>query len=170
MKKIFILFIGILVISCNQDKNKKTKTNKDSIELTEKTNDFDWLLGKWKRSNEVIGKETFENWDKISKTEYVGSSCTIQNTDTIYQENFRLIKSNNNWDFKIQLKGELKPSTFKMTSFNNQEFICENNKLNFTNKKFDSPNKIKYWKKNNKMYATISGKNIKIEFEYVKLK
>jgi len=166
MKKIFILLIGFLVISCIQDKSKKSNANENTSEVT---NDFDWLLGKWKRSNEEVGKETFENWEKISETEYIGSSYTTQNTDTIYQEKFRLIKSNNNWNFKIQLKGELEPSTFKMTSFNNQEFICENKEQDFPNKELDSPNKIKYWKNKDKIYATVSGKKIEIQFEYEKL-
>ena len=169
MKKLFILLIGVLVLSCNSDKTKKTKTKENLAKLTETTDSFDWLLGKWKRSNEKIGKETFENWERISKTEYLGFSYTIQNTDTIYAEKFKLIKLNNNWSFKIQLKGELKPSSFKMTSSNSKEFICENKNKNYTNKKFDSPNKIKYWKKNNKIYATISGKKINIQLEFVKL-
>ncbi len=169
MKKIVVLFIGVIVISCNQYGKEKSKSNKNPAKLTEVSNNFDWLLGKWKRSNEAIGKETFENWDKISETEYVGFSCTIQNTDTIYQEKFRLVKLNNNWNFKIELKGELIPSIFKMTSFNAEEFICENKNLNFPNKKLDSPNKIRYWKGIDKIYATISGKKINLQFDFVKL-
>jgi len=168
MKKIFILLIGILVISCNQ--NKQSKPIVDAIKVTEVTDNFDWLLGEWKRSNEEVDKETFESWNKIGKTEYVGSSFTIQKGDTIYQEKFRLIKANNNWSFKIQLQGEVIPSSFKMTSFNAQEFICENKALNFPNKKLDSPNKIKYWKNKDKLYATVSGRKIKLQFEYTKLK
>jgi hypothetical protein len=170
MKKTFILLIAILVISCNQNKEEKPKTSEDATKSTEIADNFDWLLGKWKRSNEEIGKETFENWDKKSNTEYVGSSYTIQKGDTIYEEKFRLVKSNNNWSFKIELKGETKPSTFKMTSYNTQEFICENKAQNYPNRKSDSPNKIKYWKNNDRLYAIISGNKIKLQFEYVKLK
>lgn len=169
MKKIVILLIGILVISCNQGKNEKSKTAENATKLTEVTDNFDWLLGKWKRINEEIGKETFENWDKKSNTEYVGFSYTTQKGDTIYQEKFRLVKSNTNWSFEIELKGETVPSTFKMTSFSAHEFICENNKKNFPNRKADSPNKIKYWTNKEKLYATISGKKIEIQFVYVNL-
>lgn len=169
MKKIVILLIGILVISCNQDKNEKSKTNDSTAKLTETTDNFDWLLGKWKRSNEEIGKETFENWAKKSNTEYVGFSYTTQKGDTIYEEKFRLVKSNNNWNFKIELKGETKPSSFKMTSYNTQEFICENKAINYPNRKSDSPNKIKYWKNSDKLYATISGEKIELQFVYVSI-
>jgi len=168
MKKAFILCIGILFISCKQ--NEKSKTSDIAVKSTEVTDNFDWLLGDWKRSNEEAGKETFESWDKISKTEYVGSSFTMQKGDTIYQEKFRLVKSKNNWSFKIQLQGEVVPSSFKMTSFNGQEFICENKQLNFPNKKLDSPNKIKYWINGDKLNASVSGTNIKLQFEYLKLK
>jgi hypothetical protein len=169
MKKIVIFLIGILVISCNQGKNEKSNKAESTIKLTEVTDDFDWLLGKWKRGNEEIGKETFENWDKKSNTEYVGFSYTTQKGDTIYQEKFRLVKSNTDWNFEIELKGETVPSTFKMTSSNTQEFICENNEKYFPNRKADSPNKIKYWTNKEKLYATISGKEIEIQFEFVKL-
>jgi len=170
MKKTFILLIGILFVSCNQIKNEKSMTSENAVKVTEVTDDFDWLLGNWKMSNEEVGKESFENWEKISKTEYIGSSFTIQKGDTISHEKFKLIKANNIWSFKIQLEGELIPSSFKMTSFNAQQFICENKALNFPNKQLDSPNKIKYWINGDKLYASVSGTKIKLQFEYTKLK
>lgn len=157
------------MISCNQGKNEKSNKAESTIKLSEVTDDFDWLLGKWKRGNEEIGKETFENWDKKSDTEYVGFSYTTQKGDTIHQEKFRLVKSNTDWNFEIELKGETVPPTFKMTSSNTQEFICENNEKYFINRKTDSPNKIKYWTNKKKLYAKISGKGIEIQFEFVKL-
>ena len=57
MKKILILLIGILIISCHQKKNEKTDVKPTT--LIEKSENFDWLLGKWKRLNEEEGKETF---------------------------------------------------------------------------------------------------------------
>jgi len=170
MKKTVVLLIGILIFSCNQDKKEKS-TAKEIVNLTGiTTSNFDWLLGEWKRTNEQPSKETFASWNKLNKTEYVGSSYTTQKGDTINQEKFKLIKRDMNWDFEIKLKGETKPSVFKMTSSNSQEFICENNAANYTNKKADSPNKIKYWTENSKLYAIISGKKVNIQFVYEKLK
>lgn len=169
MKKILIICISILAFSCNTDQNKKTTTHTVTPTPTKTTTNFDWLLGHWKRSNEAPGKETFERWKKISDTEYVGSSCTIQKTDTIYQEKFKLLKLNGQWNFEIQLKGEKIPSKFKMTRFNHKEFICENNLKNFPNKKLDSPNKIKYWTANDHIYASITGKKINLQFDFVKI-
>ena len=39
---------------------------------TESTENFDWLLGKWQRTNEEQGKTTFENWEKTNNSEYNG--------------------------------------------------------------------------------------------------
>ena len=165
MKKIVILFIGILLISCNEGKKEKSK--KTTTELTETTDNFDWLLGEWKRSNEEVGKETFSNWDKKSDTEYTGLSYTTQKGDTIYEQYFKFFKSKSDWVFQIMLKGETTPSSFKMTSHSSKQFICENKEEDYPNKEEDSPNKIKYWTDNGKLYATISGEKIKLDFEYV---
>ncbi|WP_271765975.1 DUF6265 family protein [Aquimarina algiphila] len=169
MKKTFVLLITILLISCNQNKKEESVISEDTPKLTEEADNFDWLLGTWKINTKEVGKEMFENWDKKSKTEYVGLGFTVQNGDTIKKEKFGLIKLDNHWNFQIQLQGETKPSSFKMTSSNAHEFICENNARNFPNKQLDSPNKIKYRKKGDKIYATISGSKIKIHLELVKL-
>ncbi len=163
MNKLLILIIGILLISCNQNKKEISKTNENLSESTEMTDNFDWLLGKWKRNNEEIGKETFEKWEKKSNTEYLGLGFTMQNGDTLKQEKIRLIKSNNNWYLKVQPQDEPEPITFKMTSFNEQEFICENKDLDF-------PNKIKYWKNKDKINASVSGEGMEIPFEFERIK
>ncbi|WP_158655228.1 hypothetical protein [Flavivirga eckloniae] len=171
MKKTFILLIGILVFSCNQGKNEKPKTTatESTAKITKTEANFDWLLGKWKRSNEEAGKETFASWDKKSNTDYVGFSYTTQKGDTVYEQNFRLVKLNNDWSFTIALKGETTPSSFKMISYNEREFTCENNDLDYPNREADSPNKIKYWINNDNLYATISGEKIELQFEYVSI-
>ena len=51
-----------------------------------KIENFDWLLGKWKRLNDEVGKETFENWNKISLSKYLGIGFTMQRGDTIKRE------------------------------------------------------------------------------------
>ena len=51
MKTILIALAGILIISCAQTK-KNNKAAKGLVKLTQQTDNFDWLLGKWKRLNE----------------------------------------------------------------------------------------------------------------------
>ena len=111
MKKVLILCIGIMIASCNQ---------------TKKIENFDWLVGKWIRLNEEEGKETFENWKKISPAEYVGIGFTMQDGDTIKQESIRLIKSDQKWKLVVKVPEEAESITFSGTSHTENEFIVEN--------------------------------------------
>ena len=155
MKKILILLIGILITSCNQTKKEKQK---DEI----KSENFDWLLGKWKRLNEEEEKETFENWNKINETEYSGIGFTMQNGDTIKQEKIRLTKTSGKWNLTVKVPEESESITFNGISHNETEFTCENNEIDF-------PNKIKYWKNGNRINAMVSGGEMEIPFEFEKL-
>lgn len=156
MKKTLILLIGILITSCNQTKKEKQTTT------TKISENFDWLLGKWKRLDEEDGKETFENWNKIKKTEYSGIGFTIQNGDTLKQEKIRLIKVKGKWNLTVKVPEESESVTFNGVSHNENEFTCENNEINF-------PNKIKYWKNGNRINAMVSGGEMEIPFEFEKL-
>ncbi|MCA0133917.1 hypothetical protein [Winogradskyella alexanderae] len=164
MKQIIILIIGILFISCNQIKKEKTiiKIDKKESESTEQIENFDWLLGKWKRLNEEEGKATFENWEKINETEYSGIGFTMQNGDTIKQENIRLIKVSNKWDIIVKVPEEIESVTFNGLGHSENEFICENKEIDF-------PNRIKYWKNGNKLNASVSSPDIEIQFEFEKI-
>lgn len=160
MKNIgLILLIGILISSCNQ--NEKQTTNEiETAPITQNqvTSNFDWLLGNWKRVNEEDGKETFENWEKINETEYLGFGFTMQNSDTIQQETMQLAKVNGDWSLMVSIPEE-EAVIFKMTEFTESEFICENHKNDF-------PNRIKYWKNGAKINASISNSEMEIPFEF----
>lgn len=160
MKQTLILLIGITLLSCNQSTKENSESN--STESTMKSENFDWLLGKWKRLNEEEGKETFENWKKTSDTEYLGIGFTMQNGDTIKQEKIRLTKSGENWDIIVKVPEETESITFKGISHNESEFTCENNEIDF-------PNKIKYWKNGDKIKASVSNAEMEIPFEFEKI-
>ena len=123
---------------------------------------FDWLLGKWKRLNEEEGKETFENWGKVSVNEYSGIGFTMQNGDTIKQENIQLIKVDKKWNLVVKVPDEAESITFKMTQFNEKEFVCENHEIDF-------PNKIKYWKNGYRINASVSNSEMEIPFEFERI-
>ena len=163
MKKALLLLVCISIISYNQKSKENKKANIKEPAEVEKTTNFNWLLGKWKRFNEEEGKETFENWRKITDKEYAGIGFTMQNGDTIKQEKMRLLYRNSNWDLMVKVPDESQFITFKGTSFTKTEFTCENKELDF-------PNKIKYWKNGNKLNAMVSGGELKIAFEFEKLK
>ena len=160
MRKILILLIGVLIISCNQD--KKETINKETVELTKKPINFDWLIGKWERLNEEEGKNTFENWEKISNTQYSGIGFTMQNGDTIQQENIQLINTSEKWNLNVKFPEETESTIFKMTNYSENEFTCENMENDF-------PNKIRYWKNGDKINASVSNTEMEIQFEFKKL-
>ena len=157
-----IIIIAILAsftfISCN------TKSKSNSI--NEKTENFDWLLGIWERTNEEEGKETFENWKKISNTEYAGVGFTMQNGKVKKSEKIKLIKQKGKWDLIVEVDEanevyDKEPVTFKMTELSSSSFTCENDSIDF-------PKMIKYWKDGEKIKALVAGKDLEIPFEFVK--
>lgn len=62
----FVLLTTLVLTMCNKKQNDQKST-------TQSTENFDWLLGNWKRTNEEKGKETFENWKKTNNNEYKGN-------------------------------------------------------------------------------------------------
>ncbi|MBU2912749.1 MULTISPECIES: DUF6265 family protein [Reichenbachiella] len=162
MKQIAILLLGIFVVSCSPNKKEVQNTTADSTAVVESTEHFDWLLGQWSRLNEEEGKETYEHWDKVSDTEYAGLGFTMQEADTIWQENMRLVKVDKNWDLMVQSPGESEPTVFKGTDHSATEFTC-------TNSKNDFPNTIKYWKDEDKLSALVSGGDLSISFAFERM-
>ncbi|SDC12972.1 DUF6265 family protein [Niabella drilacis] len=167
MKGTFILLTSILVLSCNQN----TKTNQDENSETESntkikteiTENLDWLTGNWKRRNEEAGKETFENWEKISPNEYSGIGFSMQKGDTISQEKMDIIQTNGKWTLFVKMPNEKQATTFEMTELKNNEFTCSNDSIDF-------PKKIRYWIEGDKMKAKISNDEMEIPFEFEKVK
>lgn len=161
MKKVLVLIIAFCIISCNQSKKEKSNDKASITEIVEETANFDWLLGEWIRTNEVQGKETFENWKKVSVDEYTGIGFTIKNGDTIKQEKMHLAKADDKWELNVKVLDETESVTFNMSSFSANEFICENHEIDF-------PNTIKYWKDGDLLNATVANGEMKIEFKFQK--
>ena len=155
MKYFFLVIIISFCLSCQQ----KNKSNSEDIKAITITENFDWLLGKWKRINDKAGKQTYENWIKLSEGSYQGLGYTMQNSDTIWKETIRLVHTNNAWIFEVKGKDESEPTIFKLIEIKEAAFTCENEENEF-------PKKIKYSKSGEKLMAIISGGDIKISFEY----
>lgn len=162
MRNISIMVLGVLIFSCSQTHNNNQETDGELKVIKEGSENFDWLLGKWQRLNEEEGKETFENWAKINETEYSGIGFTMQKGDTIKQEKIKLIKSNEQWNLIVKAPEDLESITFIGTSYNDNEFTCENNEIDF-------PNKIKYWRNGQNINASVSNSEMEISFEFEKL-
>lgn len=150
MKKLILIisFLSLQIYSCKT--KVKTSTN------------FDWLIGNWKRVNEAKGKETFEQWKKINANNYQGIGFTMQDNDTIKQERIKLIKKDDKWSLKVKTPEDKKYITFLITNTNDTLFTCKNDSLQF-------PNKIRYWREDDKLKALVSGKEIEIPFHFEKI-
>ncbi len=155
MKKLIILLTISIFFSCKKTENTEIIHNE-----TDKTQ-FDWLVGKWIRKNDKQPKQTYESWEKKSKTEYVGISYTLQNKDTIWKENVRLSKSNNTWLFAVTGKEDKKPTLFKLLKVDDSSFAFENKNNEF-------PKLIQYTNNGNTFSAIVSGDNMTIPFEFEK--
>ncbi|MEZ4910169.1 MAG: DUF6265 family protein [Saprospiraceae bacterium] len=153
--KISLMLLATLTM-CN------TKQN-DQKTATPATANFDWLLGNWKRTNEEKGKETFENWQKTNDTEYNGIGFTLQNRDTLSQEQMKLIQTKGRWNLLVKTPDEKDFIKFDMTELAENKFECKNGTLDF-------PKLIKYWKNGDKMNAIVSGDSLKLSFEFERLK
>ncbi|WP_255497854.1 DUF6265 family protein [Flavobacterium sp. I3-2] len=163
MKKIVFLLCSSLIISCSDkttDKSLNNETVKSEVETSE---NFDWLLGDWKRLNNDEGNETFENWKKINDTEYLGIGFTLKNGDTISQEKMELSKTNNQWNIAVSFPTEKNATFFKVTQIEKNSFTCENEQNDF-------PKKIHYWIENQNLKAIISNDEMEIDFVFERLK
>lgn len=162
MKSILFLICTTVILSCNQ--NPKTNQAESSGAKSENPSreNFEWLTGNWKRINEKEGKETFENWNKISSTEYSGIGFTLQKGDTISQEKMDLMEKEGKWKLYVKAKGEKTPIAFTMSEFKANEFICVNDSIDF-------PKKIHYLSEGGKLKAKISNDTMEIPFEFEKM-
>ena len=129
---------------------------------TESTENFDWLLGKWQRTNEEQGKTTFENWEKTNNSEYNGIGFTIQNNDTISREKMKIVETDGKWNLLVKTLEEKEFVRFEMSEIQEDKFECKNDTLDF-------PKLIKYWKNGDKINALVSGDSLKLSFEFKRI-
>lgn len=160
---LFLLLTALLIISCKQNTKREQSGMTKTTQEKENTVNLDWLTGKWKRSNEKAGKETFENWNKISPTEYLGIGFSLQKGDTISKETMKLVNSGGKWSLLVKTPAEKQFIEFKMTELKDNEFTCINDSLDF-------PKRIQYSSEGKKLKATISNEKMNIPFEFEQVK
>lgn len=160
MKKTLFLLLSVLILSsCDSNSSPEVKMKK----VVETTENFDWLVGKWKRNNNEPNRTTYEVWHKISRDEYKGWGYTMQYHDTISMESLSLTKTNNEWKVAVITMQDSVPTYFKLTEFDKNSFVCENNEIDF-------PNKIHYWRENRVLLAKISNSKHEIDFSFNRVK
>jgi len=146
---LILIFQIILTASCNDNSSEREQN-------------FDWLIGNWVRTNNEEEKTTFENWEKQSDSAYIGFSYTMQQNDTVWQENIALIKEEAHWSFNVTGEGEAEPTKFKVVKIGEENFICENQANEF-------PKKIEYSIKGDFLHAVISGNDMEVLFDFEKI-
>lgn len=157
MKKIlFIMILFSPLMSCKNSEPIDNHTDHTNITSV----NFDWLQGDWERANEEAGKQTREQWTKITNIEYLGFGYTLQDQDTIWKENIRLINRDSIWNFEVTGQGEDHPTIFRLTHIEKERFNSENQENDF-------PKIITYSRDGNKLKAVISGKGMEIPFEFI---
>ena len=157
IKSVLLIITIVTIVSCNSTTKKTDNNSEKQVE------NFDWLLGNWERLYEEPGKETFENWKKISQNKYSGIGFTVQGSDTIKQEKIRIAKQSGKWILTVKVPEETESITFPITELKYNEFTCTNDSLDF-------PKQIRYWKNGEKINALVSGDSLKIDFEFERLK
>ena len=146
--------MAIQMISCNHP----TAGHKDDG-ASSSTENFDWLLGKWQRTNEMEGRETIEMWSKVADSEYTGFGATLHDSDTVWYENIKLVKSKNLWKFEVTGQGDTTATIFIVTKIEEGKFTCENDQNEF-------PKKIEYFRSGIALKALISGGDKEIIFNF----
>ncbi|UJH92374.1 hypothetical protein LZ575_07565 [Antarcticibacterium sp. 1MA-6-2] len=87
-----IVCIIIVFSSCG---NKKAEENQDS------TNKADWLTCFWTRTNDAEGSQTYEVWKRVADGVYEGKGWTMQNSDTVFQEDLRIARTDSIWNLEV---------------------------------------------------------------------
>ncbi len=150
----FLILIAVaLLASC-----KKNNSVSDPMQAENEPIDFEWLIGNWQRINNQGDKKTFEDWEKLSSTEYRGHGYTMVEQDTVWQENIELVKmKDGNWTYNVFQKNAPSSTDFKLTTISGNSFTAENPENEF-------PKTIEYHKSENGLIAVISDGEMLVEF------
>jgi hypothetical protein len=102
--------------------------------------------------------KNYETWYLNSNNELIGSGYTLKGKDTVFKEELAVISKNDTLFYQVTGVNE-NPTLFRFTKQTDSSFVCENHRNEF-------PNKIFYFKSNNKLNAIVSNDEFKIEFVF----
>ena len=157
MKNIILILLALISVSCSQNNRKDHSSTEDPSAAY----NFDWLIGSWLRTNDEEGNSTHEHWMKNSSTEYTGMGCTLQDGDTIFKENLRLINTGEEWNLEVTGVNE-NPTLFLLVNHTDNSFECQNKYNEF-------PKNIEYSMDDSILLAKISDGDTEISFSFEKL-
>jgi hypothetical protein len=126
--------------------------------------DFDklsWLEGTWVRTNAKPGRSGTERWVKGNGKELIGWGVSMRGNDTSFVEKLKVVARPGAVYYVSDVPENPKPIEFRITSIDDNHFICENPSHDF-------PKKISYHRDGNKVRAVISGDGKEIEYLFEK--
>lgn len=148
--KIYTVFILCLIFSIEEADSRQFQ----------KTENFDWILGYWVRTNGKKDITTTETWKKTSEYSYEGIGLTVKNGETVFRENLRILKKKDDWVYEVTGVNE-DTTNFVLSSISENSFKAVNPENPF-------PKEINYRAENGKLIAEISDDKKKIQFEFKK--
>ncbi len=140
---LFTLFEG-----CNTQSQKADVQAATGVEL-KSLDDFDWLLGTWRRHN---GADTsYETWQRTSGNAFAGTAWENIGSDTNIVERLKIISTDSGYYYVADVAHNQGPVYFRLATF-------ENGKSVFENPVHDFPTRIIYWPiGDDSLYARIEG-------------
>lgn len=82
MSKQLLFVFMIFLFSCNVGVGYRVNEKQKPVAIA---GEFNWLVGAWIRTNEKADRTTYESWEKVNETEYIGVGFTLQKKDTIWK-------------------------------------------------------------------------------------
>jgi len=147
MKTLFLFLTLIAASTCTQ--------------AQQKLSDLAWLTGTWQRTNVKPGRTAVEVWKKATAGEMIGKGASLQGADTVFVEKLKIILKDGTLYYVADVPENKEPVLFKFTELTSTSFVCENPTHDF-------PKKIAYKLEGNKLTATISAGEKKMDFLFVK--
>jgi hypothetical protein len=125
--------------------------------------DFNWLIGKWERTNNRPGQNTYETWAKESDTKFTSFGWTMRGKDTVVAEKVTLTFKGNDIYYIADVSENTAAVNFKVIERSPEKFVA-------ANPEHDFPKQITYTKNaDNMMTAVISGNGREIVYQFKKL-
>jgi len=150
----------LVLVSC------KTETEKEIIPDVEDPK-FSWLIGQWQRIDDEPGRKTFENWSLNDIGHYTGYGYTLQENDTVFEEQLAIKPENktsksadNSWILEVTGVNQ-SPTIFKVEQWDMDSFTAVNLDNEF-------PTHIKYAISKDTLNALVSNEEMNIEFTFIK--
>jgi len=68
MKNLLAFVLILVLFSCTQNSPSSQSSETTAPAIAESASqNFDWILGAWLRTNDDEGEQTYENWKKVSQ-------------------------------------------------------------------------------------------------------